>query len=426
MAARPSVQHIVVNTNECQFWQMLATMWMGHYWELSSSICPDMWWPRLQSNDWQSNQHNGEHPSCLGLHEPQADDKQTGAGTTPNFVVAGCDATEPDGCEELSGPHEPMIQTHKDENIPVTPAPRTDDFDEYLLEHSMQHFAAMACDADLQVDWNTNGAGTINLVDMTTDAVATASTCVPVTKLGGSIGQCCSNLAKPVGVDTSAFSSAMGIYGNRFLENQADMLNANSDAGLPRALAEFELGDRVITQKDLSLDIIEQLKRDIPSPALANACLQKARERFTVHGGPGHGQATPPGRHLWHMDSFVKVLKQIVNKERGRGRGAASQQVTSEGNHGGWLVAELAKYKEELPAELKHELLEAKEKLPDQLVDVLGTFGEARLTETYIGVDYAGGPGHRWEPHGSASWWSAAWQLKLNRATKESDNMVTW
>eukprot|EP00438_Fugacium_kawagutii_P019030 Skav208697 [mRNA] locus=scaffold42:208920:209966:- [translate_table: standard] len=245
MAARPSVQYIVVNTNECQFWQMLATMWMGHYWELSSSICPDMWWPRLHSNDWQSNQHNGEHPSCLGLHEPQADDKQTGAGTTPNFVVAGCDATEPDGCEELSGPHEPMIQTHKDENIPVTPAPRTDDFDGYLLEHSMQHFAAMACDADLQVDWNTNGAGTINLVDMTIDAVATASTCVPVTKLGGSIGQCCSNLAKPVGVDTSAFSSAMGIYGNGFLENQTDMLNANSDAGLPRALAEFKLGDRV-------------------------------------------------------------------------------------------------------------------------------------------------------------------------------------
>ena len=158
MAARPSVHYIVVNTNECQFWQMLATMWMGHYWELSSSICPEMWWPRLQSNDWQSNQHNWEQPSSLGLHEPQGDDKQTGERTTPRPVVAGCGAAEIDEYEDFHGPQEPEMVLDKDEAIAVTPAPFTDDFEDTLLEHSMQHFASMACDADLQVDWNTNGA----------------------------------------------------------------------------------------------------------------------------------------------------------------------------------------------------------------------------------------------------------------------------
>ena len=101
MAGRPSVHYIVLNANEYQFWQMLTTMWMGHYWELSSSICPEMWWPSLQSNDWQSSQHNWEQPGSLGLHEPQVDDKQIGAWTTSNSVVDGCDAAEPDEREDF-------------------------------------------------------------------------------------------------------------------------------------------------------------------------------------------------------------------------------------------------------------------------------------------------------------------------------------
>ena len=242
MAGRPSVQYIVVNTNECQFWQMLATMWMGHYWELSSSICPEMWWPRLQNNDWQSNQYNWDCPSCLGLREPQVDDKQTGARTTPNSVVAGCDAVEPNAYDDFNGPHEPVIEP---QCIPVTPATCTDDFEDSLLEHSMQHFAAMACDADLQVDWNTKGAGTINLADMTAGAAATASTCDPVTKLGGSTGKCRGNLARPVDTEAGAFSSVMDLYGNVFPETQSDTPTAKSDAGLPCALAAFELGEQV-------------------------------------------------------------------------------------------------------------------------------------------------------------------------------------
>ena len=177
MAGRPSVHYIVLNANEYQFWQMLTTMWMGHYWELSSSICPEMWWPSLQSNDWQSSQHNWEQPGSLGLHEPQVDDKQIGAWITSNSVVDGCDAAEPDELEDFNGPHEPVIVPHKGEMITASPAPCTDEFKDSLLEHSVQHFAATACDADLQVDWNTSGAGTINLVDMTAGAVATASTC---------------------------------------------------------------------------------------------------------------------------------------------------------------------------------------------------------------------------------------------------------
>lgn len=238
MAGRPSVQYIVVNTNESQFWQRLATMWMGHYWELSSSICPEMWWPNLQGNDWQNNQHNWENPSSLGLHEPKVDDRHTGVWATPNSVVAGCDAVEADDREDFNEPHEPAVEPHEDEIIPVTPAPCRDDFEDILLEHSMQHFAATACDADLQVDWNTNGAGTINLVDMT------ASTCGPATKLVVSTGHCC-NVARPVGVATGAFSSDMDMCGNASTEIQADIFSAKLDAGLPCSLAGFELGEQV-------------------------------------------------------------------------------------------------------------------------------------------------------------------------------------
>mmetsp|Transcript_89223 Transcript_89223/g.213053 ORF Transcript_89223/g.213053 Transcript_89223/m.213053 type:complete len:145 (+) Transcript_89223:2-436(+) len=72
--------------------------------------------------------------------------------------------------------------------------------------------------------------------------------------------------------------------------------------------------------------------------------------------------------HLWHVDALVKVLKQIVNKDP--------------------LDSIDPKYKEELPKELEQELLAAKPNLPDQLVTLMGTFGETRLTETVIGLDY--------------------------------------
>jgi len=153
---------------------------------------------------------------------------------------------------------------------------------------------------------------------------------------------------------------------------------------------------QVINQRELLPDTIDRLKLEIPSPALANACLQKVQMSiaFILKSGSSLGTEksgemllsdymqsvlaeTPESFmpttaqkdvHLWHVDSFVKVLKQIVNKDP--------------------VDCMDPKYKEELPADLKQKLLDVKEKLPDQFVDLLGSFGETRLTETYIGVDY--------------------------------------
>lgn len=70
---------------------------------------------------------------------------------------------------------------------------------------------------------------------MTAGAVATASTCSSVTKLG---------VSTPV--DTGgASTSAMGIFGNSFPENQADMTGAQKDAGLPYTPVAFGLGEQV-------------------------------------------------------------------------------------------------------------------------------------------------------------------------------------
>ena len=77
---------------------------------------------------------------------------------------------------------------------------------------------------------------------MTAGAVATASTCSSVTKLGVSTGDCYNNLGRPV--DTGgALTSGMGIFGNSFPENQADMTGAQKDAGLPCTPVAFGLGE---------------------------------------------------------------------------------------------------------------------------------------------------------------------------------------
>lgn len=75
-----------------------------------------------------------------------------GAWTTSNSVVNGCDAAEPDEREDVNGPHEPGMVPHKGEMITASPAPCTHEFEDSLLEPSIQHFAATACDADLQVN----------------------------------------------------------------------------------------------------------------------------------------------------------------------------------------------------------------------------------------------------------------------------------
>jgi len=71
---------------------------------------------------------------------------------------------------------------------------------------------------------------------------------------------------------------------------------------------------------------------------------------------------------LRHIDSLVKVLKQIINKDP--------------------LENMDPKYKAELPKDLEDALKSAKPRIPEILIEVLGNFAETRLTETYIGENY--------------------------------------
>ncbi|CAE7766305.1 unnamed protein product [Symbiodinium sp. CCMP2592] len=100
----------------------------------------------------------------------------------------------------------------------------------------------------------------------------------------------------------------------------------------------------VIKQRDLLPDNIDRLKSEIPSPAIANTCLQKVEMAiaFILKSGSSLGTeksgemlladymrsvlAESPESfmgsgacadvRLWHVDSYVRILKQVVNKER--------------------------------------------------------------------------------------------------------------
>jgi len=149
----------------------------------------------------------------------------------------------------------------------------------------------------------------------------------------------------------------------------------------------------VIKQKELMPDTIERLRVELASPSVANICLQKVQMSisFILKSGGGlsveHAgemllveylrsvlsesadslpSATARAQvHLWHVDAFAKLLKQIINKDP--------------------MDSIDPKYRAALPRELEEAVLEAKPRLPEILLEVLGNFAETRLTETYIG-----------------------------------------
>ena len=99
-----------------------------------------------------------------------------------------------------------------------------------------------------------------------------------------------------------------------------------------------------MNQRELLPDTIDRIKLEVPSPALANACLQKVQMSisFILKSGSTLGTeksgemllsdymrtvlaespenfmsaAVRSDVHLWHVDALVRVLKQIVNKVR--------------------------------------------------------------------------------------------------------------
>eukprot|EP00416_Gambierdiscus_australes_P022298 CAMPEP_0171071764 /NCGR_PEP_ID=MMETSP0766_2-20121228/10492_1 /TAXON_ID=439317 /ORGANISM="Gambierdiscus australes, Strain CAWD 149" /LENGTH=896 /DNA_ID=CAMNT_0011528315 /DNA_START=23 /DNA_END=2713 /DNA_ORIENTATION=- len=152
----------------------------------------------------------------------------------------------------------------------------------------------------------------------------------------------------------------------------------------------------VIKQRDLLPDIIERLRLELASPSVAHLCLQKVQmsTSFILKSGGGlsveHAgemllseylrsvlsespdclpSATARSQvHLWHVDAFSKLLKQIMNKDP--------------------MDSIDPKYKADLPSDIERQLLANKEKLPEVLLELLGNFAETRLSETYIGDTY--------------------------------------
>jgi len=150
----------------------------------------------------------------------------------------------------------------------------------------------------------------------------------------------------------------------------------------------------VIRQRDLSPEVVDRLKSELTSPSVANLCLQKVQMSISFilksagalkeHAGEmllsdyfrsvlsESSEALPSATarvevHLWHVDAFARILRQTINKDP--------------------MDAIDPKYKVDLPEELERELLAAKRQLPEQLADILGSFGESRLGETWIAAE---------------------------------------
>jgi hypothetical protein len=170
----------------------------------------------------------------------------------------------------------------------------------------------------------------------------------------------------------------------------------------------------VMKQKDLSVDIMQRIRVEIMNPTLAHACLQKVSMSvsFILKAGGGLSEentgelllseymrnvlcdesvssipsATARAEvHLWHIDAFASLLKQIIN---------ADPMDLVDG-----------KYKVDLPEDLQEAILRVKGDLPKDLATVLAQTAEARL-----GKDAGIGPetplmdtlGFVWQEHDAA------------------------
>jgi len=147
----------------------------------------------------------------------------------------------------------------------------------------------------------------------------------------------------------------------------------------------------VIQQKDLLPDVIERIKAEICSPAVANHCLQKVQMAGSFiqksgsfsgdHAGEtrlseylsavlAEGMDSLPSAvaraevGLWHLQAFERLLKQVINCD-------PTDNIDP-------------KYREKLSEELLAELLAVRDALPASLAEVLGSFAEANLRQNYL------------------------------------------
>ena len=180
MGDRSSIQYIVVNSSDCHFWQMVAAKWMGQFVELSASIYPEAW-----CSYWQNYEYfyaeECKHPSGL---DPQVDEPHAETQVIPAPVSSNLHMQEPEEHHISERSDEVVEPQHDGEASLGTVTPSTDDFDDALLEHSMEILATRDGDPELQVDWNMCGPGTINLVDMGVDEAGCFPHGPPAANLG--------------------------------------------------------------------------------------------------------------------------------------------------------------------------------------------------------------------------------------------------
>jgi len=155
----------------------------------------------------------------------------------------------------------------------------------------------------------------------------------------------------------------------------------------------------VVDQDELGADVLTRLKSELNSPALASQCLQKVQMAVTFILRTGVEGVAVVGSHvakkllmeylrdvlheddsslpsptaraeveLRHVDAFMAVLKEIMNKDP--------------------MDEASPKYKVELPADLRQELLGAATELPiAYMLPALSQFTEAQLVHEYIGPE---------------------------------------
>jgi hypothetical protein len=157
----------------------------------------------------------------------------------------------------------------------------------------------------------------------------------------------------------------------------------------------FAIGNQlkaVLPQRELTADVVARIREEVTSPSVAGQMVQEVQitGSFILKSGVALGrnagntflaeylksvcllnavQCLPSNTaraevQLRHLDSFTKLLKQIMNKD-------PMENVDG-------------KYKKPLPEEMQKALLAAKPHLPAVLIQVLATFAEARLVETSL------------------------------------------
>eukprot|EP00438_Fugacium_kawagutii_P029022 Skav200749 [mRNA] locus=scaffold1117:128120:129190:+ [translate_table: standard] len=170
MACASHVQYVVVEASDCQYWQMIAAMWMGRYMELVAPLCSGQWpsWAPC----WQTSECNqGFCDLESNAEPPQTHGAQWGRDVTNSGATSDVpQAFAVSGLESVHEPNEKRRKTKCEDEVPCSDSGRhlscVDDFEVALMESYMQTIFDCDFETDLQIDWSEEGWCSVNLHDM--------------------------------------------------------------------------------------------------------------------------------------------------------------------------------------------------------------------------------------------------------------------